>query len=98
MFESAIVYLVLIIANAGLVLVVKPIRRLRVTTRSRAIIVAGAGVLLATAGLILPVSETRVTSVKMRLDEFASPVAVQGISYDQNRRPSGPRVRGDQAC
>lgn len=71
MFGSAIIYLGLIISTAGLVLVVKPIRRLRVTARSRGFVVAGAGVLLAGVGLILPVSESRVTGVKTRLDEFA---------------------------
>jgi len=70
MAGSAIVYLGLIVAAAGLALVVKPIRRLRVTTRWRACGVAGAGVLLAGMGLILPASESRVTHVQTRLDEF----------------------------
>lgn len=71
MIESAIVYLGLILAAAGVILVVKPIRRLRVTRRSRGIVVAGAGVLLAVVGSFLPVSESRVTRVETRLDEFA---------------------------
>ena len=71
MFGSAIVYLGLIMATAGLVLLVKPIRRLRVTTRWRGFGVAGAGVLLASIGLILPASESRVTRIETRLDEFA---------------------------
>jgi hypothetical protein len=71
MFGSAVVYSGFILAVAGVVLVVKPIRRLRVTTRPRGLVVAGAGVLLAGIGLILPVSESRVTRAETRLDEFA---------------------------
>ncbi len=71
MFGSAIVYSGLAIAIAGLVLVVKPIRRLRVRTRWRGLGVAGAGVLLAGIGLILPAPESRVTRIETRLDEFA---------------------------
>jgi len=68
---SATVYTGAIIAIAGLVLTVRPIRRLHVRTRSRALIVAAAGVLLLVVGLILPVSESRVSRVETRLDEFA---------------------------
>jgi hypothetical protein len=71
MWGSATLYLGAIIAVAGLGLAIKPIRRLRVTTRSRGLIVAVAGVLLAAIGLILPVSESRVSRVETRLDEFA---------------------------
>lgn len=71
MFGSAVVYAGLIIALAGLLLVVKPIRRLQVPTRWRAIGVAGTGLVLAGLGLILPVSESRVTRAANRLDEFA---------------------------
>ncbi len=58
-------------AIGGLVLVVKAMRRLRITTRWRGFSVAGGGVLLASIGLILPVSESRVTHLETRLDEFA---------------------------
>jgi hypothetical protein len=71
MFSSAIVYFGLIMATAGLVLVVKPIRRLRIPTRWRGLGVAGAGVLLAGIGLMLPAAEARVTRPETRLDEFA---------------------------
>ncbi len=71
MFGSAIVYSGFILAGAGVFLFAKPIRRLRITTRQRALVVAGGGVLLAALGLILPVSESRVTRPETRLDDFA---------------------------
>jgi len=71
MIESVIVYAGFILAVAGVVLAVKPVRRLRVTTRSRGLAIAGVGALLAGAGLILPVSDSRVTRVATHLDEFA---------------------------
>ena len=71
MFGSAIVYSGLIITTAGLVLLAKPIGRLRITTHSRGFVVVGVGVILAGIGLILPVSESRVNGIKTRLDEFA---------------------------
>ena len=71
MWGSTTVYLGVIIAAAGLALVVKPIRRLRVTRRSRGLAVAAAGVFLVGVGLFLPVSESRVSRADTRLDEFA---------------------------
>jgi len=71
MFGSVIVYSGLILAAAGLVLVVKPIRQLRIPTRWRGLGVAGGGVLLAGIGLILPAPESRITRIETRLDEFA---------------------------
>lgn len=70
MIGSAVVYIGLMTAICGLALVVKPIVRLRIPTRSRAGIVAAVGVLVATVGLSLPASESRVTRVETRLDEF----------------------------
>lgn len=70
MFGSAVVYAGLMIALAGMALVVKPIRRLRVATRRRAIGVAAAGLVLAGLGFALPVAESRVTQAATRLDEF----------------------------
>ncbi len=71
MWGSATVYSGAIVAVAGLCLAVKPIRRLRVTTRSRGLIIFAAGILLAAIGLVLPVLESRVSRVDTRLDEFA---------------------------
>jgi hypothetical protein len=70
MIGSAVFYLGLVLAAAGVVLVVKPIRRLRVPTRSRALLVVVAGFLLAGLALFLPTSESRVARVETRLDEF----------------------------
>ena len=70
MFSSTIVYSGVIIATVGLILVVKPIQSLHVTTRSQGLAIAGIGVALVGIGLILPTSESRVTKVESRLDEF----------------------------
>lgn len=71
MFGSTIVYSGLILAIVGVGLIVRPSRRLRVTTRSRAFKVVGVGVLIAGVGLLLPASESRISEVDTRLDEFA---------------------------
>jgi hypothetical protein len=71
MIGSVIVYCGLVLATAGAFLVVRPIRRLRVTTRVRGLLVAVAGVLVAGVGLLLPAPESRVARVTTRLDEFA---------------------------
>ena len=55
---------------AGLALTVRPLQRLNVTTRSRGLLVVVAGGSLAGVGLLVPVSESRITHVKTRLDEF----------------------------
>lgn len=102
MIESAIVYSGLVLAAAGVALVVKPIRRLRVTTRSRALVVVGGGALLASVGLLLPASESRVARVETRLDEFAP--AWQFREYHTIRVAAPPsrvfeaiqRVRADE--
>lgn len=71
MFGSAVVYVGLIITLVGLTLVIKPIRRLRVRTRSRGVVVAALGVALLVIGLLLPALESRVLQARTRLDEFA---------------------------
>lgn len=67
--DSFIVYSGLVIAFIGLMLIVKPLKRLHVPTRARALLVFAAGMTLATVGLLLPTSESRVAVVKSRLDE-----------------------------
>lgn len=71
MLGSVVVYLGLIIAFVGLILVIKPIRRLRVQTRLRGAAVGAFGVVLFGIGLILPAPESRVLRAQTRLDEFA---------------------------
>ena len=71
MLASTVVYLGLAIATAGLVLFVKPIRWLHVPTRRRALAIAGMGIVMTGVGLILPASESRISRVETRLDEFA---------------------------
>ena len=71
MFASAVVYLGLTVAFVGLLLVLTPIRRLRIGTRRRAAIVGLAGVAVAGIGFVLPAAESRTARVATHLDEFA---------------------------
>lgn len=71
MFASTVVYLGLMIAVAGLVFFAKPIRWLGIRTRRRAVAMTAVGVLMVGIALILPVSESRISRVATRLDEFA---------------------------
>lgn len=70
MFGSAVVYSGFVITAAGLILFVKPVERLHVSSRSQALAIAGIGLLLVGVGLTLPARESRVTRVQTRLDEF----------------------------
>ena len=71
MIGSLVVYGGFFMAAAGVVLSVRPIPRLGVTTRWGGLVVVGVGVLVAGVGLILPAPASRVTRVETRLDEFA---------------------------
>jgi len=71
MWGSATFYSGVIIAAVGLGLVVRPIRRLGITTRWQGLAVAAAGAVLAVIGLFLPAPESRIGRVETRLDEFA---------------------------
>jgi hypothetical protein len=53
---------------AGLVLVIRPIHRLGITSRLRASLVLDAGILLAVIGLLAPAQQSRVPHVTTRLD------------------------------
>ena len=70
MLGSTIVYTGFVIAAAGLILVIKPVERLHVTSRSQGAAIVGIGVLLAGIGFLTPASEKRVDKVEKRLDEF----------------------------
>lgn len=70
MLGSIVVYSGLVIAFVGLVLVLKPIPRLRVRTRGRAAAIIIAGGMIAVVGLALPAPESRVARPQTRLDEF----------------------------
>lgn len=70
MFGSAVLYSGLVITAAGLTLLIKPVERLHVSSRSQALAIAGIGVFLIGVGLTLPAPESRVTKVQTRLDEF----------------------------
>ena len=70
MLGSTIVYSGLVVTAAGLILFIKPIERLHVTSRSQALAIAGIGAVILGVGLTIPASESRVTRVETRLDEF----------------------------
>src|SRR5437879_599130 len=61
---SMVVYFGLVIAFAGLIFVVKPPRLPGISTRLRALAVAGGGLALAAIGLALPASESRIKRVR----------------------------------
>jgi hypothetical protein len=70
MLGSTIVYTGFAIATAGLILVIKPIERLHVTSRSQGLAILGISILVAGIGLSAPASESRVEKPETRLDEF----------------------------
>jgi hypothetical protein len=67
---STIVYAGLVIVTAGLILVIKPIDRLHVRSRTQALMIVGIGALVAGVGLKLPASESRIEKGETRLDEI----------------------------
>jgi hypothetical protein len=67
---SGVLYLGLVITTVGLILSIKPIERLHVTSRSQGLVIVGIGVLLAGVGLKLPTRDSRIAKVETRLDEF----------------------------
>jgi hypothetical protein len=71
LFGGAILYLALFGAAAGGVSLVKPLRFLGIRSRKRGLGVLGLALLAFTAGVYLPVAETRVETPRTRLDEFA---------------------------
>ena len=71
MLWSVVVYTGLIIGLIGLILVIKPIKRLHVTSRSQGLVMVGIGALLTGIAASAPASESRTSSLQTRLDEFA---------------------------
>ena len=70
MWGALIVYTGLVTAFTGLVLVVHPIRAIRVTSRTQGAAILGAGVVIAAIGFSLPARESRAQRRTTRLDEF----------------------------
>jgi len=71
MWESALLWTSLVIAVAGLALTVRPIPRLGVPTRWRALAIVAAGALSGAVALFLPAAESRVATPLTQLDRFA---------------------------
>ena len=71
MLASALLYLGLTVAIAGLLLAATPLPRLGVATRARAAIVALAGAGLMAIAVALPAPEARIRRIESRLDAFA---------------------------
>jgi hypothetical protein len=90
MFGSAIVYSGFVITVAGLILVIKPSDRLHVRSREEALAIVAIGAILIGVGLTIPASESRVTKVETRLDEF---VPVWQFSERHTIRIAAPPAR-----
>lgn len=71
MILSMLLYTGLVVALFGAVMILRPLPRLGVTTRVRALLVAVAGALLVAVSMLLPAPESRITEVTSALDGFA---------------------------
>lgn len=71
LFGGVLIYLGLIGVAIGVASLLKPLRFLGIRTRKKGLLVLALGLLAFTAGVYLPVTETRVEAVRTRLDEFA---------------------------
>jgi hypothetical protein len=67
---SYLIYLGLLITLSGVILIIRPDERLRITTRRRASIVLAAGLAMVFGCLALPTAETSPHTLRTRLDEF----------------------------
>lgn len=85
MIDAGIVGLLL-----GLITLVKPVRAIGISSRSRAVLAVLCGILAMVAGAELPVRQTRVSSAMTRLDEFA---AVYQFHEKHTTLVAAPRAR-----
>lgn len=88
---SALVYLGLVMALAGALNVVRPLRWLGVKRRRTGFALLGAGLLFVGAGVALPIRETRAAGVFTRLDHFVPAWEFQEF-HDIRIRASVDRV------
>ncbi|MEO5579595.1 MAG: hypothetical protein ABIR58_02985 [Gemmatimonadaceae bacterium] len=70
MIGSAVVYSGFVVAFIGLILLVKPIRRLGFRTRRQASVVLIVGILIVASGFLLPAHESRIARETSWLDQF----------------------------
>jgi hypothetical protein len=67
---STVVYIGFLIVAFGVVVLIKPIRRIDVTTRRQAAVILAMGAVAAAIGFSVPPSESRAKSPRTRLDHF----------------------------
>jgi hypothetical protein len=91
MWGSTAFYFGIVLAAFGTGFLVKPVGRLGVPTRRRALGLACGGLLLAVVALILPAFEARATTPATRLDEFMPVWQFQEI-HTIDVAASSPRV------
>jgi hypothetical protein len=94
MLGSFVVYCGLLLAAFGFVTIVKPSRRLRVSTRRRAMGVTATGLGFVLIGVLLPAPERRVSHPQSHLDEF---LPVWQFSEHHTLRIAAPPARVHQA-
>lgn len=90
MWGSAALYSGVVVLFVGLALTLRPIARLRVRTRGRALAIACAGALVAAAAPFAPAFDARVATVSTALDEFGPAWQFHEV---HTRRVSAPPER-----
>src|SRR5258708_15534027 len=70
MLDSLLLYMGLTLTGAGFISVLRPLRFLRITTRSRAAVVAAGGLLAMAIAFAWPATEKRAAARTMKIDEW----------------------------
>ncbi len=94
MFGVVVVYAGLLTSFLGLGSLLKPLKFIRIATRSHGMVVLGAGVLVVAIGMSLPAHEEKVEAPRTRLDEF---VPAWQFSEAHTIRVQAPREKVYQA-
>ncbi len=102
MWGSTALYFGVTILACGLVLTIRPVSRLRVRTRRRALTIACAGALVAIAALFAPAFDARVETAATALDELAPAWQFHEVHTRKIRAPAArvfdaiKQVRADE--